>query len=292
MATETPPIDEVTEDAQAPVSVQERLFRYSAWVAIGPGAEDCEDVFEDETEPRNDCANPLHFHAWCRLPNQFQHDTLREKALAAKGRRVRQLRDPATDAHDALEEALDTLFNDGEKGPLVQEISVRDQWEDYAEAAREVGEIEDGTDDDEQPILPFAHILDDQQRLGELEAAGEETDELIELRTHARRYIDLVSAKVDELLKPKEAALEALDLSDLVDKVRAERIRREANTHFMTVYSRHEWAMCVYTKPNGPRRFASVEQVEEVAPEVYEALRMTFDDLEQSQNLGVVSGNS
>jgi hypothetical protein len=60
------------------------LFRYSSWVHIGGGAEDCE---EAET---GTCADPLHFHAWCRLPNQLQHADIRERALASKARRIRQ----------------------------------------------------------------------------------------------------------------------------------------------------------------------------------------------------------
>src|SRR5262245_8571172 len=72
------------------------LFKFSAWVHIGVGADECEHA------QTGNCADPGHFHAWCRLPNQFQHQDIRERALAAKARRIRQLRDPATDGYDVL----------------------------------------------------------------------------------------------------------------------------------------------------------------------------------------------
>src|SRR3954451_1473894 len=42
-----------------------QMFQFSTYLHVGPGAEGCEDFAS--------CADPLHFHAWCRLPNKFQH---------------------------------------------------------------------------------------------------------------------------------------------------------------------------------------------------------------------------
>lgn len=295
---------DVTQDQEPPKGETpvERLFRYSAWVHLGPGAENCDDISEDPAQPKNDCSNPLHFHAWVRLPNQFQHDTIREKALAAKGRRARQLRDPSTDAHDALEEALDGEARKGEaaRDQLVEELLDRTRWKDYAEAVRAVVDIDEDVEveEGEDPPKLYGHIAADQQRFEELviKAADDpgvlDGDEYKELDAHIKSYLDAVAAAHEEVVGPLKAELAELDINALIDRVREERIRKECNTHFMTVYHRWEWLYCTYRCPNDERIYASFEQLDAIAPEVYEALRATFDDLEQSQNMGVESGNS
>jgi hypothetical protein len=293
--TETP-TDAPAQDAPVPL-ILERLWRYSGWVHIGPGADECEHVSEDPKAPKNECTDPEHFHAWCRLPNQFQHESLREKALAAKGRRRRQLVDPATDAHDALEGALDTLAAEGDtiKESIVVELLDKDRWTEYVEAHRDVMDLEEGEEpESEQPIRPFAQIGDDQERLAALKDKPEDEqpkDEIEELERHVARYDDLVEKRRDELHKPKYDALMALDVNALIDRLRDRRIAQEVNAQFMTVYFQHECVQCAMRWPGGPRRFASLEELFDVAPEVYEGLRSTFDDLERSQ-AGVASGNS
>lgn len=294
-----PPITEAEQAEGVAVTPEERIFRYSAWVHVGPGAEGCEAISEDPNEPRNDCSNPLHFHCWCRLPNQFQHEALREKALAAKARRRRQLHNQETDAYEVLEAALDEVASRGDdaKEVIVEELTARMRWQDYADAAREVKdeEVPEEHDEDGDPVLRFGHIEADSARMQELLAMPTEDrppDEFKELEGQINAYSERVAERYEEIAKPRRDSLLALDVSALVDKLRVERVRREANEHFMSVYHRHEWLVCSYRYPGGVRVFKSFEILDEVAPEVYEALRATFDDLEQSQNLGVESGNS
>lgn len=281
-------------------TIPEQLARFSGWAHVGPGADHCEDVSEDPKQPRNDCANPLHFHAYCRLPNQFQHDKLREKALAAKGRRTRQLKDPETDAYDALEGAIDQLAADGDESRpfLIEELLAPTRWQRFLEATGDVQAIEgdpdpDAEDGDEPPKL-YAGVVDDQRRLQELEAMEPEErpqDELEELRRHLDKYATAVAERERELEQPVRAALEALDLNALLDRVRQNRIRIESSQEFRSTYDRWEWATCTLRHPDGPRRFASVEEVERIPQEVYVALKALYDDLEQLSN-EVVSGNS
>jgi hypothetical protein len=87
-----------------------QLFRYSAWVHVGDGAQDC-------ATAEIGCTDPGHFHAWCRLPNQLQHEDIRERALAAKARRIRQMRDPEADAHEILELDMAELETSLQRGP-------------------------------------------------------------------------------------------------------------------------------------------------------------------------------
>jgi REP element-mobilizing transposase RayT len=46
------------------------------------------------------CTDPDHFHAWIRLPNQFQIRDIAEKAKAAQARKKRMLRDQQTRRRD------------------------------------------------------------------------------------------------------------------------------------------------------------------------------------------------
>jgi hypothetical protein len=80
------------------------------------------------------CGNPLHFHAWCRLPNQLQHEDIRERALAAKARRIRQLRDPECDAYQILESDMSELLRIGDEGLIVDELANKDWWKRQIDA--------------------------------------------------------------------------------------------------------------------------------------------------------------
>ena len=195
-ATEAPPEPTTTEPAP-PIRSDKQLFRFSTWIHVGPDAETC-----DEGE-QGTCSNPLHFHAWARLPNQFQHRHIREKALAAKARRARQLRDPESDAHAVMEDELDEIARLGDAGrkQLIDDLIGRDWWRDFLEAAKDVKEIEN--DRDEQV---YATIDEDQQRFKELDAKPEDErpkDEYDELERHLAAYNDAVDKRRAELEKPR-----------------------------------------------------------------------------------------
>lgn len=280
-----------TTDTPEQADPVRKLFTYSRWVHVGEDADSCPAVATDASI----CSNPAHFHAWVRLPNQFQHDRIREKALAAKGRRTRQLRDPSTDAYDALEASLDLLAQAGDaiKDELIDELVRRDTWKHYQEAVGLVNDLEDGTDEDGDPIKPYASIAEDQVRFGELEQMAPEdrpADEWTELQTHVEGYLQRVEAARAEAGRPQREALEAKDISEIVDLVREERIRREANAEFMGVYSKWEWQTCTLRGPHGARVFSDLDELEGVAPEVYAALKDAFDELEANSQ-EVASGN-
>lgn len=269
----------------------ERLFRYSSWVHVGPGAEGCEDV--NEEEGKNACSNPLHFHAWCRLPNQFQHRSIREKALAARARRARQLRDESTDSHAVLEEEMDRLLRGGEetKKTLIDELVQRDWWRDYTRAVGELGEEEN--DDGEKR---WGHIEEDQRRAREIEAKPDDEqdpEELETLRSHLEAYDKAADEAVAELQRPRREALEALELVAVVDQVRDQKISDDAHEEFMHVYNAWEWQLCTLKHPpsGSARHFESQEAMENAAPEVLAAIQTTYNDLEQAQQRGA-SGNS
>jgi hypothetical protein len=280
------------EEKKDPATVTPKeMFRWSSWVHVGPGSDECEDVDEQKDGGVNECANPLHFHAWCRLPNQFQHREIREKAMAAKARKVRQLRDPDSDAYAVMEADLDALARQGDaaKPALLDEILGKDILRDYLEAANDVKEIEDDVqaEDAIEPALKYAHVEQDEIRLAELRAMPEDKrpkDEYEELGKHVAEFHEAVQKRLREVQQPRHDSLEAQDVNALVDLIRDNRIERDSMADFMHTYSAWSWLLGTLKQPRGARVWGSIEQMEEAAPEVIEALQVVYDDLEQTRN--------
>jgi hypothetical protein len=80
-----------------------------------------------------------------------------------------------------------------------------------------------------------------------------------------------------------------MELGELVSQVREERIAAEGSQAFMETYSKWEWLAGTFTSADPVdrrRRFEDVAQLEQAAPEVIEALRTTFGELETSLQRG------
>lgn len=260
-----------------------RLFHWSTWVHVGVGAEGCAEVNTETGEIT--CADPLHFHAWCRLPNPMQHEEIRTKAMAAKARRVRQLRDPETDAGLILDDDMDQLARGGDtsKSAIVEELLNKEWFRHYTEATREVAEEEN-----EEGEKVYEHIAQDQQRYTELRKMEPEErpsqDEYDELERHVDVYGEKVDKAVTAIQKPHRDALEARDINDLVDEIREQRVQLEATRHFMHTYNTYEWLFGTLRRPGGDRVFDAMEALQASAPEVIDAIQATFTDLERSRN--------
>jgi hypothetical protein len=278
-------------DADRAVQPVARLFRYSTWVHVGPDAEQC-----DEGQGGG-CANPLHFHAWCRLPNQFQHREIRLKALAAKASYARRLRDQGTDAYEVLESELDELLRAGDvvRDAIVDELMSKAWWKEYLEAMKDVRADDTLGGDDVKGAL-FEHIEHDQQRLQALSLMAEDdrpADEFSELQSHVVAYHTAVAARHLERTTPEREALTAQPLADLIDLLRTDRIAAAADDEFAHVYNSWQWVAGTLTQPGprGTRVIASVEALQELAPEVVEALQEVFDDLERTSTEVSGEGN-
>lgn len=277
----------------------DRLYRYSTWVHVGPGAEECEGI--DEDEGTNACGNPLHFHAWCRLPNPLQHREIRECGLAAKARRVRELRDPETDPYAVLEEELESLGRRGAKDSVIVELLQADAWKDHMEAVIDVTEIPAPDQPAaEEELKLYAHIEADQDRyveLGEKKQAADggeiaEEEELKRLDDHIRAYNAAVDERRAEIEKPRREALDAKDISELLDMLRDQRIDVDSNAQFMHTYSLFQWLACTLRDPKSAVRIWSERsQLDQAAPEVIFAVQDTFQDLDRTRQ-EVMQGNS
>lgn len=269
---EAPEAPKTKTDAQTPTT---ELFKFSAWVHIGGGAETC------ERGEMGDCDDPRHFHAWCRLPNQFQHQDIRERGLAAKARRARQLRDPNTDAYDVLEADMVALERADDEA-LIEELLSKDWWKRYLEAVAEVTEREE-----------YEHIDKDRERHAELRAMPEAerpADEFEELERHVTAYNDTVDEERRKLEEPEREGLTGLSKGALIEQIRDERINAESSAAFMDTYSKWQWVAGTYTTSDPIARkpvFTGVDELVQAAPEIIETLRATYAGLEASLQRGV-----
>lgn len=281
--------DTAAPEVETPVS---QIYKWSTWIHLGAGAEDCEAV--DDERGVNDCSNPLHHHLWCRLPNQYQHREIREAALAAKARRARQYRDPDSDASVILDAELEAIAAEGEsaKRAVVDELVAKDWWRDYLEAQAEVAEVED---EDGEKV--YEHIARDMKRWEELSREDPDerpADEWSDLESHISAYNVAVDTAREESAKPRREALDAKDISELVDMLRKQRVDIESNGEFSHEYATLEWLACTLTKPAGEPAFASRDVLIKQDESVLTALKDTYNDLEQTQrsDQGGAPGNS
>lgn len=263
------------EHSPAETRDSSQLFEFSRYVHVGPGADDCPEGENGQ------CDNSLHVHMWIRLPNPFQHTSIREKAAAAKARRLRLLRDENSDARTIIEGAIEEMVAHGDKDALIEEIANKDFLTDHLKATRNVQE-EEG----------FEHIEEDQERLRALRNMDPEQrpeEEYDELERHCTEFVEHVNAERAKLQDPIRESVGEHGLDELVELVREDRIQRDAGAVFNEVYSRWEWFVSCL-KPRDPanglpseRYFASIDQLRDCAPEVYNALDYHFTHLEAAQ---------
>lgn len=279
MTTETPTIPTPAESAPR------SLYKYSAWIHVGHGAGDCSEVDEEAGIVR--CGDTAHFHAWCRVPNPLQEEEIRERALAAKARRIRQVRSQGTDANEILEVELETLQAEPDsKERMAKEVAGSDWASDYMAAVDLVRNLDDEEDESETPAKLFAHIDDDKGRYGALSATPEaerNQDEYLELQSHLADYETRCSTHFEAIQAPKRESYMAMDDLDLVNLTRRKRVDRIGHDEFMRAYAAHEWLSCSFTqKANGKPCFTDMDQIKNADPEVLTALQVIFADLEMT----------
>lgn len=260
------------------------LYKYATWIHVGHGADECTEV--DEQAGTNQCADTSHFHAWCRIPNPLQEREIRERALAGKARKIRQLRSQGSDANEILETELESLQAEPDATERMAAELVGADWApDYLSAVRQVRELDDPDGDGEDAPKLFAHIEDDQARFARLEAATPEEraqDEFEELRDHVAAYQEKVREAFEAITNPKRETYEQMDAHDLLDLTRRKRIERGGTEEFMHQFSVQEWLSCTYRAREGDLAFRDLKHLEGADPEVLLTLESTFADLEKT----------
>lgn len=270
---ETPVEETPGETTVATEQTPAKLFKWNEWVHVGEGASECAEPWK--------CADHQHFHAWLRLPNQFQYDTIRDKALASKARKIRQLKDSDTDAFEILEGELDAIRNaPGAHEYLVGELVQKEHVVNVVEARKDATEVEG-----------YETIDDDFQRLKTMmgmDADERNHDEYVELQNHIAAFTAEVEKHRIEREAPLRSSLEAKGVDDLIDMIRDDRIEAAATEEFMRVYSQWLWVVCTM-KPRDPAKGFPTEQhykdlntLHAAPPEVLSVLDNAYAALESA----------
>lgn len=267
-----------------------RMFKFSRYVHVGPGAEDCINNGED-------CTDQTHFHAWLRLPNKFQHRDIHEKAAAARARHARRLRDPESDAYAKLEGDLDEIRRNGDEQVMIDDL-LKGEWaSDYLASVEEVDSHEE-----------YATIAQDRERYQALVEAGEDqrseeeqSDEFRELHRHTGEYLQAIKAELARVQEPKRQAFAGLGREGMVERLRDQQIEQDIHQTFMGVYNEWMWFIGTlsverHAATGMPHRrvWSAVGSLEKqvpgtlwaAAPEVIEAIEEGFQELERALQEG------
>lgn len=290
-STETTETPDTPTAETSPAEGQDavKMWQFSSYVHVGPGAETCEKG-EDGT-----CTDPQHFHAWIRLPNKFQQASIREKALAAKARKARQLRDPETDSSVVLDEEMERMAEAARKSEegktaIVEELMAATAHRDHLTALREMSE--------EEEWKTIGDDLDRHRHLSSLPEDERDADEYGELVRHLEGYDKALEERIASIQKPERDGLMGLDVEALMEKVREGRVDAESTEDYMEVYSKWEWYIGTLkpvdlTKERPSERvFAHVDNLQAAAPEVISALETAYTSIELAAGTKGVLGNS
>jgi hypothetical protein len=238
------------------------------------------------------------FKAFCRLPNDYQHKDIREKAMAAKARRIRQLKSADSDAFEVLEADLDRIHDtEGAVDNIAHELVMEQFPQDRQQAWLDVADEEE-----------YANLQQDQERFRELEAMDEDKrpgDEWQELVDHLSGFSRKVDARLQEIQKPRLESLVNLGLDGLIERLREKRIQADAARVFMDTYSFWQMFTGTLAVPEGfdpehidfdtmPRQklFKKPEDLREADPYVVSHLQGVFDGLEGALTVMASEGNS
>jgi hypothetical protein len=297
MEAATAPAPAEAQTATPPATQpRKELFKWSSWVHVGEGAEECEHRTDGA------CKDEDHFHAWVRLPNPYQRKDILEKARAARARRMRTLRDEDSDARAIIEDDLAAIRASGARDILIDEMIYAQAQEVWVEATREVMdydatgvESDEETDSDGEPPKKYDLIGQDAQELERLEALPEEErgEDYPTLKARVDEYKAEVTAARERIEGLRRETLEQKSWDDLIDMVRQERMENAAAEAFLEANQLWTFFACTYKAPKVEQRvFKDYTAMKLGTPDdVIAALGKTFNDLESRLSRGAV-GNS
>lgn len=261
-----------------------KMFKYSEFIDVGEGAPECEHSRDGE------CEDVGHFHAWCRLPNPIQQESLRKKGAAARARLRRRYVDRESDESLVLDGELSTLADPVFIGTLIDELVHGEFTTDYLEAERIV-----------QGQERFEHYPEDRAeyvRLAEGKKPVEEQSPAYrELSAQMAAYMDALRQEIEAIQAPKREDLKARSVEAVVELARNRRIEQEADREFLDTFNTWMWLVGTFRvdihpalrRPHKPM-WSALGRADEPeagtmfaeAPEVIEALRRVYNDLQIS----------
>lgn len=289
----TPEVDEPVAPAPEPVTpepepVQQatviKMFKYSEFIDVGDGAAECEHSRDGA------CEEFGHFHAWCRLPNPIQQESIRKKGAAAKARLVRLYQNRDSDESVVLDSELSTLADPVFINTLIDELVHSEFTTDYLEAERNVQEQE-----------RFEHYTEDRAEYARLNEGDrpveEQSPEYKALTEHITAYMDALREEINTIQEPKRADLRARDVDAVVELVRNKRIAEEGDRQFLDTFNTWMWLVGTFHVDMHPTVHRPFEQMwSELgradvpepgtmfseSSEVINALRKVYGDLQVS----------
>lgn len=285
MTTETT----TAETSPAEEATAGKMHQFSRYIHVGPGAETCACIKtvtdgrgEEHVVADGSCEDPEHFHIWVRLPNQFERESLRDKASAAEARKLRALHDLDSDSRIILDGELEAIVRADDREALIGEITGQNFLEDHLQALKEIAEEADGD---------YDTIDEDRERLRALEEMPEEerpSEEFEQLRVRLADHTEKVNKRRDEIEKPRREAVAEKPIEELCSIVRDLRIESAGNTTRRQEYGKWEWYICSF-KPKSPdkpgfpneRAFGSIDHFTSSPPEVIDAIANVVVELER-----------
>jgi hypothetical protein len=263
----------------------DRIFRFSTWIHVGAGAEECPgiELGEDEQVAKVTCDNPAHFHAWLRLPNRFQHRDIREKSVAARATMQMTLRREESSSRILVEDDIEELRLHGDLETMIDDLVEPDWGTDFMKAMTEVSDEED-----------FEHIDAHRERYNALVDAqlalpqDERSEEFVSLDAHITRFKKEIEERCKAIQEPRRQALRDLGLEGVLDQTRELKFKNLAESEFTHTY--RKWRAYIGTLARKPasaiepqqRMFASVDDFEGAPSEVIEAVEGTMTELEMA----------
>ncbi len=189
---------------------------------------------------------------------------------------------------------LESLREEADRDKLVAELVDKHWPEDYAAAVIAVDSQEDpdyeATGEEDERIPPrFAHIDQDReewQRQRNL-PAEERTEDFAQMEKNIAEYGDAISEEMQRLEEPRRQALAELSVDELIAKIKPGRIEEAATEQYLHWHAAWTWMACTYRgcKAGTPRDrvWNDINTMkQQCPPEVVEALRTTFDTLDNS----------
>lgn len=273
-----------TEEPTTTAPAREDPFRWANYVHVGEGAAQCPDNGAG-------CSDGRHLHVWLRLPNPFVRDDIREHAMAARARRLRQLRDPDSSTSMVLEGDIEDLRygaeRDGNTDGLIERVLLRDWAERHLRALRDAAAEDD-----------FKHIEADRIRFRELDAMPSEErpgEEHSELDAHIQAYGKRVDELVEQAEKPVRESLASHGIDELLDIIRDDYRTAQGNQAFYDTWLRLCLvAGCYRPAADGKRPtvacFDRSEELAALTPEEAGELRRAFVELEGAFQQGLGNG--
>lgn len=278
------------ERSPAEEQTAEKMHNFSAYIHVGPGAEECDSILTvtdkrgvEHEVPNGRCDDPDHFHGWVRLPNQFERKSILDKAAAAEARRLRAFKDADSGESLVLDQEIDAIIARDDREGLVDEIVGADFLQDHLRAVAEIAE------DDEKEDGEWKTIEEDRERVNALRGkAPEDRDEgeFEALQERVTRHAEIVNERRDAIQVPRRQALADTSLVDLGTLVR--QLRVDAIASGIGREERLKWEMFICTmqpkspdKPGFPnqRSFNSIDAFVAGPPEVLEEIAATVTRL-------------